>query len=262
MITLLKLGGSLITDKNQPHTARPDVIRRLAGEILDAWIPGKDPLLIGHGSGSFGHVPAKKYGTRQGVYTDLQWAGFAEVHSEAVFLNHIVTNILREEGLPVLSFVPMNCVRSDNGKIVSWDIRDIEHCFGKKLIPVIFGDTVFDRSLGGTILSTEDLFTHLCSELQEPPRILLAGLEEGVWKDFPAKTNLLHEISIRDTDNDSYILGSASTDVTGGMHEKVRLMQGLIRTGKAGSAVIFSGELDENVCKVLKGENIGTAITG
>ena len=106
MITFLKLGGSLITDKNFPHTARPKVIRRIAEEIRAAWNPNKEPLLIGHGSGSFGHVPAKKYGTRQGVHSEAEWSGFAEVHAEAAALNHIVTDILREAGLPVLSFVP------------------------------------------------------------------------------------------------------------------------------------------------------------
>ena len=81
MITLLKLGGSLITDKSQAHTARPELIRRLAEEIRSAWEPDRSPLIIGHGSGSFGHIPAKKYGTRGGVRTEEEWTGFAEVHS-------------------------------------------------------------------------------------------------------------------------------------------------------------------------------------
>ena len=106
MITLLKLGGSLITDKNRAHTARIGTIRRLAEEIYSVREHGPFPLIIGHGSGSFGHIPAKKYGTRDGVHTDAEWAGFAEVHAEAVSLNRIVTDTLREAGLPVISFVP------------------------------------------------------------------------------------------------------------------------------------------------------------
>ena len=260
MITFLKLGGSLITDKNTPHTARPEVIRRIAEEIHAAWHPKKDRLVIGHGSGSFGFVPAKKYGTRKGVHTETEWAGFAEVHAEATALNHIVTEILRDEGLPVLSFVPMNCIHTENGKVISWDISDINNCFDNHLIPLVFGDTVFDSVRGGTILSTEDLFTHLCDEFQELPRILLAGLEEGVWKDYPANTDLMREISSQYCGDNSFIHGSASTDVTGGMHEKVRLMQELIRGNKADSALIFSGEIPGNVQSVLEGQSIGTAI--
>ena len=260
MITFLKLGGSLITDKNVPHTSRPDVIRRLADEIYSAWEPQKSPLLIGHGSGSFGHVPAKKFGTRNGVSTLPQWQGFAEVHAEAAALNHIVTTILREAGLPILSFMPMNCIRSSNGKIISWDTNVLRECFERQLIPLIFGDTIFDDLLGGTIYSTEDLFVHLCSVFPEPPRILLAGLEEGVWNDFPEKRNFLHEIHASEPGDDRFILGSASTDVTGGMHEKVYLMKKLVMNHQAQSALIFSGEKPGNLLNALNGEKVGTSV--
>jgi isopentenyl phosphate kinase len=51
----LKLGGSLITDKNEAHTHRPDVLARLGREIAAAL--EQDPsikVVLGHGSGSFG----------------------------------------------------------------------------------------------------------------------------------------------------------------------------------------------------------------
>ena len=259
MITLLKLGGSLITDKNKPHTARPDVIHQLAREIKAYCNISINPLIIGHGSGSFGHMPAKKYGTRNGVHNKSEWQGFAEVHAEATALNFIVTDILREEGLPILSFVPMNCVRTNNGIISTWDTSLIMRALANNLIPVVFGDTVFDDTLGGTILSTEDLFVHLCSEFDEKPNILLAGLEEGVWRDYPKNTTLIREIDAAEAD-ESFISGSASVDVTGGMREKVRLMKSLVREGKANEAVIFSGEIPGNLFKTLKGQETGTCI--
>ena len=259
MITLLKLGGSLITDKNKPHTARPEVIRRLAREIKESRTDSENPLIIGHGSGSFGHMPAKKYNTRNGVYNKKDWAGFAEVHAEATALNHIITDILREEGLQILSFVPMDSVRADNSIISTWDTSSIKQALANNLIPVVFGDTVFDDALGGTILSTEDLFVHLCSEFDEKPNILLAGLEEGVWRDYPMNTTLIREIAADEAD-ESFISGSASIDVTGGMREKVRLMKSLVREGKANEAVIFSGEIPGNLYKALYGQETGTCI--
>ena len=260
MITLLKLGGSLITDKNIPHTARRDVICRLAKEIRTIWGPSKEPLLIGHGSGSFGHIPAKRYGTRLGVHTEIDWNGFAEVHAEASDLNHIFTKIFRDEGLPVLSFVPMPSVRCSDGKITYWDTAFIEECFRNHLIPIVFGDTVFDDIRGGTILSTEDLFLHLCETFQGSKQILLAGLEEGVWKDYPNNAELISFISAKESDNSDYIKSSASPDVTGGMAEKVRLMKKIIKEEKAESALIFSGETPGNLSRVLSGEIIGTFI--
>lgn len=259
MITLLKLGGSLITDKTKAHTVRSDVLHRLAKEILAAQELNPDPIIIGHGSGSFGHFPAKKYGTRDGVHSEYEWSGFAEVHSEATALNRYVTDILREEGLPVLSFVPMDNIRTENHRIIHWDISAMEKCLSNHLIPLIFGDTIFDSVIGGTILSTEDLFIHLCSVIHEPKRILLAGLEEGVWADFPKREKLLSIIHTDETYENS-IKGSEFTDVTGGMSEKVQLMKSIIQSGKADSAVIFSGETEGNVKKALLGERTGTLI--
>ncbi|MBQ6341816.1 MAG: isopentenyl phosphate kinase family protein [Anaerolineaceae bacterium] len=261
MITLLKLGGSLITDKNTPHTLRANVIHRLAKEIKSAWKPEQMPLIIGHGSGSFGHVPAKQYGTRSGVHNTTEWQGFAEVHSEATALNRMVTDIFREEGLPILSFVPMDNIRTNDGKVTGWDITPILQCISNHLIPLIFGDTVFDTARGGTILSTEDLFLYLSNKIDSPNRILLAGLEQGIWRDFPERTHLVRRIAAEEPDS-SNILGSASIDVTGGMHEKVRLMKKLVSDGKTESALIFSGEIPDNVSSALLGENsFGTLIS-
>ena len=64
MLTLVKLGGSLITDKRVEKSFRRDVVKRLADEIAAA--RAVDPelkLLIGHGSGSFGHFAAKRANT-------------------------------------------------------------------------------------------------------------------------------------------------------------------------------------------------------
>ena len=113
---------------------------------------------------------------------------------------------------------------------------------------------------GGTILSTEDLFMHLCHALPEKPRILLAGLEEGVWQDFPQKTKLIGKIHASEIDNERFIGGSASTDVTGGMYEKVRIMKELVRKDQALSVSIFSGERTGNITKELKNIPTGTSI--
>ncbi len=260
MITLLKLGGSLITDKTRAHTARPELIRRLASEIREAWESERSPLIIGHGSGSFGHMPAKRYVTRSGVHTEEEWAGFAEVHSEATALNRIVTDILREAELPILSFVPMDCIRSRNGRVIPGGTEMIIDSLSRHLIPMVFGDTVFDESIGGTILSTEDIFIHLCSILREPPRILLAGLEAGVWKDYPQNKELIRIIHADHSESDSFIQESEFTDVTGGMREKVHLMENLIRTRKASSVRIFSGFLEGNLRNALSGIPTGTEI--
>ena len=77
-LVFLKLGGSLITDKHLADTPRLEVLARLAGEIARALnAQPQFSLLVGHGSGSFGHSAALRHNTRAGAHTPEQWRGFA-----------------------------------------------------------------------------------------------------------------------------------------------------------------------------------------
>jgi len=260
-LNFLKLGGSLITDKSQPRTLRGQVLNRLAKEIATA--QRKKPeqaLLIGNGAGSFGHTTAKKYGTRQGVDTPKQWAGFVDVWHEAALLNKYVTDALHDVGLPAIAIHPSGVVLAEDGKIAQWDIAPIQAALNNKLIPVIHGDVTFDTVRGGTILSTEDLFSYLAFRLH-PGRILLAGIEPGVWTDYPARTKMIDLIT---TENLPEILPSItesqSADVTGGMFSKVQQSMQLARRIPGLELLIFSGLVPGMLESALMGDKVGTSL--
>ncbi len=260
-LQFLKLGGSLITDKSQPHTPRLDTLARLAEEI--ARMRNKRPnqkLLLGHGAGSFAHVPASKYGTRQGVHTQQEWRGFAEVWREASLLDNLVLEALHKAGLPAIALHPCAAVTAQDGQVASWDLAPIRAALDGGLLPVVHGDVIFDTIRGGTILSTEDIFNHLARNL-EPHRILLAGREAGVWADYPSCTRLIPEITYANLADFSDVLeGSASTDVTGGMSSKVHQMLALTQEIQGLEVIIFSGEKVGMVEQALLGSKIGTLI--
>jgi len=260
-LLFLKLGGSLITDKARPHTARLDTLTRLVDELASFKLANPDAqVLLGHGSGSFGHIPAQRHSTREGVRSEDEWTGFAEVWRQANALNRIVVDALGRGGLNAISFSPSGCVLARDGLVASWDLAPIQVALEAGLLPVVHGDVVFDSLLGGTILSTEDLFTHLALSLA-PERILLAGLEPGVWADFPECTQLIPEI----TENNyhhitSALAGSANIDVTGGMASKVRQSLDLAREISGLEIIIFSGERPGEILKTLHGKTLGTVI--
>jgi isopentenyl phosphate kinase len=257
----LKLGGSLITDKRKPGTPRSKVIARLALEIKKFLHNTEDiKLLLGHGSGSFGHVPAIKYGTRLGVKTQAQWDGFAEVWFDARMLNQIVIEILHKAGLPAISFPVSAGVNARDGKIETWNLTPIQSALDSGTLPVVFGDVAFDSVRGGTILSTEDIFVHLARDLH-PRRILLAGIAEGVWSDYPQCTQLIQEITPANWRYISDSLsGSEAVDVTGGMESKVQSMVDLVTEHPNLDIQIFSGNQSGYLSSALKGEKIGTRI--
>ena len=261
-IVLLKLGGSLITDKDTPYTPRLDKLKELALEIKTVLESNPNLLLIlGHGSGSFGHVAAKKHGTRDGVQTPEQWMGFAEVRFQAAELNRFVMESLFNAGVPAISFPPSSSMVSDDRKVIHHNIVAIRKALGVHLLPVVYGDVAFDEKRGGTILSTEDVFTFLVDQFS-PSRILLAGIEAGVWEDFPARTKLVKQIQLSDYEKmRAGIGGSASTDVTGGMKAKVEEMLALIQRTNGLTAQIFSAEEHGFLERALRGENVGTLLT-
>lgn len=261
-VIFLKLGGSLITDKLSARMVRQDVLTRLAGEIARAM--AKKPqirLVIGHGSGSFGHFTARQFGTYSGVSTTEEWLGFAQVWKDARELNQLVLNALWQANLPVLAFPASAIVTTARRNVLHWETETIQKALDHNLIPLIQGDVVFDTILGGTILSTEDQFFHLAARLK-PRRILLAGIEPGVWADFPACTHLQDRITLSDYANIASTLGqSAGVDVTGGMVHKVSRMLDVIRENPGLVIRIFSGEIPDRLEQAILGAETGTLLS-
>jgi isopentenyl phosphate kinase len=261
-LIFLKLGGSLITDKDQPMTPRPALLTAIAGELRRALNSNPDMrLLIGHGSGSFGHAAAKPFGIQNGVQGEAAWRGFAAVWAAARNLNQIVIDHLLQASLPVIAFPPSAGVLSRDRSLKTWDLRPIRAALSHGLIPVVQGDVIFDEALGGTIFSTETIFLHLAQSLH-PDKILLAGIEEGVWWDPANSQDIIPKIT---PDNFGRVLpgltGSHSVDVTGGMLAKVRLMLDLVKDSPHLEVRIFSGKHPGRIEQALAGKAVGTRIT-
>lgn len=271
-LIFLKLGGSLITDKTLPYTPRLHKLADLAAQIfaVKQTHPGLS-LVLGHGSGSFGHTVAKEYKTREGSPLPRAgegpglrgyWRGFAEVWYQASALNRFVMDALHAAGVPSLALAPVSAVIASDGQVSSWDLAPLKATLIAGLVPVVYGDVIFDSMRGGTILSTEDLFEHLARNLH-PQRILLAGLEGAVWADFPERRLRVEKITPASFSEVKAGVGAShGADVTGGMASKVRQMLALVQEVPGLTAQIFSGETPGNVQKALNGEILGTEICG
>ncbi len=266
-LVLLKLGGSIITDKTQPFTPRLEVIERLAAEIKNALTERGDDLqlIIGHGSGSFGHEAAAKYQTHRGTSGPDSWLGFAEVAAAAADLNHIIVKALREAGIPAIRFQPSASTRTRGEQLMYFETFPIKEVIKHGLVPVVYGDVSVDANQGMSIVSTEKLFDNLARELT-PNRILLCGHVDGVYDSDPLtnpEAELFDSIDRTDWEEVETTLGAShGTDVTGGMFTKVREMYRLTLAMPPMQAMIFSGETPGNLEVVLKGQMVdfGTLI--
>ncbi len=261
MPTFLKLGGSLITNKDIPYSPRRQVIKRVGIEIFKFMENNPDHrLLIGHGSGSFGHAAAAATHTIRGVKSREDWLGFQGVWWAAHRLNQIVCEILIEVGLPVIAMPASAAAMTKNRNIVNWCSEPIERAIEGGLIPVIYGDVILDTGIGGTILSTEELFSYLIPSIA-PEWVLLAGSDAGVFRDFPQNHDLIDLISPQSVKLSQFSLEkSAHQDVTGGMAAKVKEMLQIVEAHPEIKVQIFSGEIPENISKALSGDTVGTVI--
>lgn len=251
----LKLGGSLLTDKRQEECARLDVIQRLAQEIVAARrANARLRLVVGHGSGSFGHVYGRRYGTRNGVGTPEEWYGFAATADAAARLNRLVVHTLLDAGLPAWTIQPGATLRCRDGEIVSGRVDAVVDALEKGLLPVVHGDVALDSERGGTIVSTEEIFEWMLPQLKAD-RLVLAGEVDGIFTGDPqldAEAEPIMEINPESADMISDGLGgSHGVDVTGGMQTKVRHAVRMVRNNPGLDVIVCSGMVPGNVQAVL-----------
>jgi isopentenyl phosphate kinase len=178
---ILKIGGSVITDKNGELAARTKVINRLAEEIQKAKVKN---LIIVHGGGSFGHPTAQKYGIKEGLQDETQKVGFAETHHVMTVLNGLVMDSLIWHNIPAISMAPSCCMVTENGRIKSCDDTILKMYLKMNFAPVLYGDAILDNKLGVTVLSGDQIVAYLARKLGAD-KIVIGVDTEGLYDADP-----------------------------------------------------------------------------
>ncbi len=222
-VVTVKLGGSLITEKERPRTARRDVIARLAAELAASREALDEAVLVGHGSGSYGHPPAARYRLHEGLEAEGAAHGVALTQARAAELHGIVLHALRAAGVPTFSVAPSSAAVAEDGRIVDLPAEAVALALDRGFLPVVYGDVVMDRRRGVAISSTEEVLECLADALLDHgwqvARALWMGDTEGV---YDGRGKVLAEV-----DAEGPVPGAvgpaATTDVTGGMAHRVEV---------------------------------------
>ncbi len=225
-LTLVKLGGSLITDKTKPRTVEKERLGRLAAEIAAGWSGGG--LLVGHGSGSFGHPEAKAAGLVGGaggrrLDSPADRMGIARTQAAAQALHRLIVSSLVDAGVPAYSQPPSGFLVTDDGKPHGPPPEPLAEALRLGMAPVTMGDVAMDRCRGAAIVSTETVFEFLAGALPTlgitVRRAVWLGVVPGV---LDGEGRLIPRI---DASNIEAALaaagGSAAVDVTGGMEHRL-----------------------------------------
>jgi isopentenyl phosphate kinase len=255
-LTLIKLGGSLITDKRHPGRSRGPVIARLAGEIAAAAESHPGRLIVGHGSGSFGHPAAARHGVHHGVSGRRQLLGVAETQARAASLHRLVVDGLLAAGAAPFSLAPSSYMSSSAGRPVGLSLEPLLHALDQGLLPVTYGDVVLDRRQGAAICSTETVFHALVKALfrrgYRVARVLWLGETEGV---YDGEGELVKAVTSANLTGALAATGAAAgTDVTGGMRHRLETAAALAGLGV--DSWILNGLVPDRLERALTGRKV------
>src|SRR4030042_5443805 len=263
-LIIIKLGGSLITDKAKPFCAKTDVIKRLAKEIHSVRKNTGYLFIIGHGGGSYAHTPALKYKTHLGIINKVSYEGIAKVQDAAARLNRIVVYELIKSGENAMSLSPSSFMVGKSRKIEKVFMEPILSLLKNKILPVVYGDVLTDSERGCMVASTEMVLNFLAVNLKKYfkiEKIVYLGNTDGVYDSSGKTIPRINWNNFEKFKKD--ISGSKGIDVTGGMLHKVE--ESLDMTKKYGIEItIINGIKKGNLVKEIMNKDLKekTVISG
>lgn len=250
MMILIKLGGSVITDKTHYRTFNSEVVGRLCREIKES---GKEVVIV-HGAGSFGHVLAKEHRINSGFKNESQIPAVAQICYDVRELDSMVVSELITAGIPSISIPTGSCFVMDNRELIFDNSEPIRRFRDLGIVPVLFGDVVTDRSLGFAICSGDQIMERL-AELFSPEMVVFVSDIDGLYDKNPKTERdamLYYEV-------DSTILKEVSTkhnvdDVTGGVRAKMEAMLRMCSDKR--DCVLVNGNVEGRLLNLLRGESV------
>ncbi|MGE0015728.1 MAG: isopentenyl phosphate kinase [Candidatus Methanomethylophilaceae archaeon] len=247
---IIKLGGSVITDKSQYRKFNRERVSKLCREIKAS---GLDVLVV-HGAGSFGHVLAKQYGLQNGFSSDGQIMAVAQVQYDTRDLSQMVVREMIEAGIPAVSVAPGSCFVMDGGRLIATDTEAIGRLQRLGIMPVTFGDVVTDRSKGFGICSGDQLMEVLAG-LFDIRKVVFVSDIDGLYTADPKKDRKARLLGRVDLETLQKIKSESSVDdVTGGVLSKMEAM--LRMSTEDRDCVLVNGTVDGRLGALLRGETV------
>ena len=244
MTVVVKLGGSVVTEKDEPETLDGAALDRAA----DALAGAQEDLVVVHGGGSFGHHHATRHGVSRTAGTDDATA-IREIHGAMQRLHDALIEALADAGVPAVPVHPLSAGARDADGRLDLPTEQVDTMLGEGFVPVLHGDVIAQVGAGATIVSGDELIVALATGVAAD-RVGLCSAVPGV---LDADDEVIDRI---DTfENVAAVLGgSDAADVTGGMAAKVRTLLDL----STPASVFALDDLDA----FLQGERPGTLVAG
>ena len=233
---LIKLGGSIITNKQKPLTPNLLAINKISLQLKRI----NEPIVVVHGGGSFGHYWSVRYNmhTKPAEYNRK---GVSIVKNSMIELNKIILDSFLKHSLNPYCLPPTDFMFG--AKANPQKIREIAKIAKAGLVPVSFGDVMWHGKNKFYILSGDRIMGILSKILK--PRLAIFVLNvDGVYSDMKTK-RLLCQIEKEKT-----VTSKVGMDVTGGMSRKIK--EALLISKNGTSVFLVNGNKPNRIVNAVR----------
>lgn len=256
-VLIIKIGGSVITNKDEKFSIRTKLLNKLAEKLSSI----NEKFVLVHGGGSFGHPLAAEYKINQGYEKEEQLIGFAKTNHAMKTLNQKVVEAFLQAGKPAVSLPASACTIIKNGEIDYIESENIQKLLDLQIIPILYGDAVIDQKKGINILSGDQLVAKLAEELKAE-KVILGVDTEGICTKDPKKegAELIPKITPKSWENiKKFVEFPVGKDITGGMKNKAEVLVSLAKKGIE-SKIVNATNPETLIQAIRSDKKVGTKI--
>lgn len=258
MTSIIKIGGSAISDKGVPFSFNEEPVKELGRALVET----SERAFLIHGGGAWGHPVASQYGlsafshSRNGI-------GVARTRRAMLLLSARVQKALLDVGIGTFYVPPQHL--EDGAKIT-------EELFSVGLYPLTFGDVILEPGKGMRVIGGDEIAKAL-SRMIRAERVIFIINTEGIIGEGGETIKVisasgrggfaLSEVPI--FIGGTYVrygdvergIGGFSPDATGGIAYKLMVASSLARSG---IRTYFVPPREQEIVKAIKGEEVNGSV--
>ena len=225
-LTVLKLGGSLITDKTKPYVVRKDVLESATREIKECISEGLiQSLILIHGVGSYGHPLVLKHQLHKGFQSTDQILPIAKTQAKVNELRHMIVNQFHDIDIPMVLLHPSSMVVSEKMRMNNYFLDALRSFVDLETVPLLGGDMLIDSVMGWSVGSGDQLAVLLAKELGAK-KLIFASDVAGIYDADPKKNpdaSPIERVNLNELDKTFERMGASSVaDASGAMKGKLK----------------------------------------
>jgi isopentenyl phosphate kinase len=197
---------------------------------------------------------AKEHRLHLGITEQSQLQGAAKVMTDVRELDLKICSCLTENGIAVVPLPPASCARMRDGILYEMDLEPFWRYLELGMVPMTFGDVVWDDKRGLSICSGDQLMMALAKEFH-PKKVLFVTDVDGVFSADPNEDPFARLIETVDgTVLDSLPRTERNVDVTGSIYAKIHYM--IEMADLTDECLVLNGKVPGRLEAALRGKEV------